>query len=154
MPDAVDYTQVVASFLTQRLKNDPTLDALVHGRIYDSDLPQADSEAERAALYNCVMFNADSFGRAVLGNGDTIVWTPGDFRVFGIAQGRSFLPLVPISARLFQLLHGFFGPVPGGGYINSCTFLRSVKEAPPGEGGLTFRHLGILVRIRARLSAS
>lgn len=146
---AAEYTDVVAAYLTERLKNDSTMTGLINGRVYDSRLPQAKDETERAALYPCVLFNLQASLPALKGNGDTIVWVPGEYQVVGMDEYfRGFTSLVPISARIQQLLHGFKGTVTGGGYINSSDWLRPIKIAEE-----RFNRLGGLVRIRSRLLA-
>ena len=150
---ASEYTDVVAAAFMDRLCDDPTFRALGVQGLHDTDLPQATTAAEREALYPCVVFNLQAAGRVLYGNGDTIVWSPAEYQVFGIDEWESFERLVPISARIFQRLHGFNGSVTGGGYIQTCAFRRSIKLAPQGSGK-PFRYLGGLYSIAARLSAS
>jgi hypothetical protein len=153
---AIEYTDVVAAFITSRLTGDSTMQSLIGTRVYDTDIPQANTEAERAAIYPCVVFNLQAAGPALYGNGDQIVWSPGDYQVFGLTESKSFTDLVPISTRITQLLHGansaLYGLF-GGGYVNTCSFVHPIKAAQT-DSGLSFRRLGGLFHVAARLSAS
>lgn len=150
---ASEYTDVVAAFMIQRLASDSTLSALVGGRIYDTDLPQADTEAERAALYPCVVFSLQAANPPLETIGNQIVWVPDDYQVMGLDQAKTFTTLVPIAARIRQLLRGFSGQLASdAGYINWCRFLRNIKASQQTSAG-TFNRLGQLYRVAARLSA-
>lgn len=151
---ASEYTDVVAAFLIQRLTGDSTLNALVGGRVYDTDLPQADTKAERDALYPCVVFNLQAANPPLETMGGPIVWVPDEYQVMGLDQAKSFTTLVPIAARIRQLVRGFSGQLADdAGYINWCKFLHNIKGSQEVGVG-TFKRLGQLYRIAARLSAT
>lgn len=146
---ASEYTDVVAAFLSSRMKGDATMNSLVNGRVYNSRIPQADTKAERDATYPCVLFAVDALHPFLKSIGNLIVWSPQDYQVVGIDyEYNGFTNLVPISARILQLLDGFDGIVPGGGYINSSNCVRPAQLAEE-----KFNRLGYIVNIKARLAA-
>ena len=153
---AEEYSDVVAAMMQERLGGDSVLNTTlkIGGRIYDTVIPQADTEAERAATYPCVVFAIDSAGAVLAGSSESIVWQPDDYAVFGITEGADFTALTSIAARLRQLLHGFNHQIiANGGYINWCRYRKLYKLAlTESESGLRFVRLGGIFRIAARLA--
>jgi len=152
--NAFEYTSVISAFLTETLRGDAVLTNLIGTRVYDSERPQAKDQAQLAALYPCVLFYIRAYSRALLGNGDNIVWVPSEAVVIGMDISLSWTRLEPIAARIYQLLHGNNGVnVTTGGYINTCTFRRPEK-VPETVNDVHYKRLGGVFEIAARLSAS
>lgn len=152
--NGTEYTAVINAFLYETLSADADLAALVGTRIYDTNMPQATTEAEREALYPATLFYPLAFGRALRGNGTTIIWVPSEYVVIGMDVAEWWGTVEQIGARLLQLLGARSNVnVAAGGYINNCTYRRPERMTQT-VNDVQYNRCGGVFEINARLSAS
>lgn len=135
----VEVTRV-DQWLYETLSGDPTLSALVGGRIYSYLAPPT-------AALPFVLF-AHQAGRDVRIVGGRRVLVDMVYQVKAVGSGGSFQPLKSIADRLDALLQGASGSVVDG-VVYMC-----VREQPLAyvevEKGVEYRHLGGFWRIIAQ----
>lgn len=119
------------------LRYDATLQALVGSRVYADRAPLG-------ATLPAVVFQQQAAVDVTTGPGVARIMTNTLYLVRGVAEGGSYTPLLPVEARIDELLQGASGS-PVGAQVLHCH-----REAPfrlvERTDGIEIRHLGGLYR--------
>jgi hypothetical protein len=123
------------------LGSDPTITAIVGGRIFEGALPQAQS-------FPAILFQMVSGGSPLLGNGAEIIWARPVYRVVAATKGNSVAAIVTLADRIFAVLHGARGGVAGAA-VDACTYIEEFRDVPI-DNNERYQRAGGLFEIKLR----
>jgi hypothetical protein len=140
MTVSIETVELVDPWLFGVLSGDATVSGLVGGRIENTI-----GTLESDLVLPKVNFQCAS-SRDIPDNRGITIDTSNLYDVTAVGLYDSWTPLVPIAARIHELIQGAVYTFPGGG---SLTCVRDmIIQRPEVVEGVTYRHLGGVYRIR------